>query len=69
MNKPTSLIVQECKQDLVNTLNNSGLPAFILEPIIKDIYQQIAQAMVQEYNRDKQEYLMQDKNNKKSEEA
>lgn len=33
--------VHEFKQELVNSINSSGLPAFALEPILKDIYEQI----------------------------
>ena len=58
------LIIQahEIKQELVNTINNSGLPAFVLEPIIKDIYEQI----LKEDNRQYQEAI-QTKEQKKEE--
>lgn len=58
------LIIQahEIKQELVNAINNSGLPAFVLEPIIKDIYEQI----LKEDNRQYQEAI-QTKEQKKEE--
>ena len=58
------ILAHEFKQELVNTINNSGLPAFVLEPIIKDIYEQI----LKEDNRQYQEAVMaKEKKNKKKE--
>lgn len=56
MQKPTSMIVKETKEKIVNDLNESKLPMFVLEPIIKDIYEQIVQAKNQEYEMEKQAY-------------
>ena len=51
----------EFKQKLVGLINESGLPAFILKPIFKDIYEQLNVLEQQQY----QEVL----NTKKEEEA
>jgi hypothetical protein len=56
MEKPVSIKVQELKEELVDLINDSGLPAFIVEPIVKDIYEQIIQAKNQEYTKDKENY-------------
>lgn len=37
MEKPITLIIKETKKSLYETINNSGLPAFVLYPLIKDI--------------------------------
>lgn len=39
----------EFRQELVNAINNSELPAFILEPMIKDIYEQIQREKERQY--------------------
>ena len=41
MNKPANLIVEETKANIVKIINESGLPPFLIEPIIKDLYNQI----------------------------
>ena len=40
----------ETRQKLADTINNSNLPAFILEPMIKDIYEQVTKIKEQQYN-------------------
>lgn len=54
MEKPITLKIKETKQNLVKALNESGLPLFILEPILKDIYMEtkaenLKQAQTDEY--------------------
>ncbi len=56
MNKPANLIADETRQKITNVINNSGLPAFILEPIIKDLYNQIAYLKKNELENSKKEY-------------
>lgn len=48
MNKPFTIQVQEVEQEIVNTINNSNLPAYVLKQIVKDIYQQISDVEQQE---------------------
>ena len=45
------LIIKETefKQELVNAINNSGLPAFMLEPMLKDIYEQVQREKERQY--------------------
>lgn len=40
--KPLSLIMKECRENIENVINNSGLPPYLLEPILKDYYNQIS---------------------------
>ncbi len=56
MNKPASLIVEETKVSIVKIINQSGLPPFLLEPIIKDLYNQISILKQQELEKSRQEY-------------
>ena len=46
------LIIKEhqIREKLVQTINDAELPAFILEPIIKDIYNEINKIKEQQYN-------------------
>ena len=41
MDKPLSLKIEETKSALVNAINNSQLHPYILDSIIKDIYNEI----------------------------
>lgn len=41
MDKPLSLRIKETKQTLVNTINSSQLHPYILDSIMKDLYNEI----------------------------
>lgn len=41
MNKPISITINETRISLVNVCNKSGLPPCILEPIVKNLYDEI----------------------------
>lgn len=41
MDKPLSLRIEETKQTLINTINSSQLHPYILDSIVKDIYNEI----------------------------
>lgn len=56
MNKPANLIVEETKENIVKIINESGLPPFLLEPIFKDLYNQINVLKQQELKKSKKEY-------------
>ena len=56
MNKPANLIVEETKENIVKIINGSGLPPFLMEPILKDLYNQISILKQQELEKSKQEY-------------
>lgn len=56
MEKPISLKLRDFKNDAVNLINNSGLPLFIIEPILKDVYSAVQVKVEQEYLRDKTQY-------------
>ena len=54
--KPTSMIIKETKDKLVEILNTSALPPFVLEPIMKDLYTEVAGLSQQQYLQEKTEY-------------
>lgn len=54
--KPISMMINDFKQNLMNYISNAGLPPAIIEPIVKDIYQQIVEISKQELERDIVEY-------------
>lgn len=56
MNKPVNLILEETKQKLSQTINESGLPAFMIELLIKDIYSQVNFLAQRDLEKSKKEY-------------
>lgn len=56
MDKPISLIRKETVIKITKVIEESGLPLLVLEPIIKDLYMQIQQAMVQQTVAEEEEY-------------
>lgn len=40
--KPLSLVMKECREKIENAINTSNLPPYLLEPILKDYYNQIS---------------------------
>lgn len=47
--KPLILIRQECFNSLVDAINSSGLPAFIIEPMLRDLLSETQATMKAEY--------------------
>lgn len=41
MDKPLTLQIEETKKAIVNTINNSNLHLFVLDAILKDIYNEL----------------------------
>ena len=41
MNKPISIVINETRLSLTKICNESGLPVCVLEPIVKDLYEEI----------------------------
>lgn len=64
MNKPANLIVEETKESIVKIVNESGLPPFLLEPILKEIYNQVNILKQQELEQSKKQYENSLKNEK-----
>lgn len=56
MNKPSTIIYEEFKQNLANLINTSGLPAFIIEPVLRDYLSEVKAMAQRQYQMDKAEY-------------
>ena len=56
MNKPITVIYEEFRQNLADLINNSGLPAFIIEPILQNYLNETRLAMNKQYQIDKDKY-------------
>lgn len=54
--KPITLKVEELKENIAATLNESGLPIFLLDYIIKDLYNEIHILSENQLLKDKQSY-------------
>lgn len=56
MDKPVTLIREELVEGIVGLINESKLPMFVLEPILKDIYFEVKNAARQQLENDKMQY-------------
>lgn len=56
MEKPISLKLKDFKNDAVNLINTSGLPLFVVEPILKEVLVAVQTKVEQEYQQDKFKY-------------
>lgn len=53
LNKPASIVYEEFKQELAMLINNSGLPAFVIEPVLRDFAEAVKIAANTQYKSDK----------------
>lgn len=56
MDKPISLKLKDFKNDAVNLINTSGLPLFVIEPILREVLVAVQNKAEQEYQQDKIRY-------------
>ena len=56
MNKPLTMIVKDTKDELAKTINECGLPAFILESILQDFLTEVRVIAQKQYESDKVRY-------------
>ena len=54
--KPITVARQEFIDGLVNYINNSGLPLFVVEPILKDMYIEVKTMLQKQYESEKMQY-------------
>lgn len=54
--KPSSVASVELANDLTAVINNSPLPSFVVESVLKDLYNQVRSVARQQYEQDKQQY-------------
>ena len=56
MIKPSTIIYEEFKQELATLINKSGLPAFVIEPVLREYLNETREAMQRQYAADKAAY-------------
>lgn len=56
MEKPTSVRLAEFKANAVDLVNNSGLPCFVMEPVLRDILSAVQTKAEQQYQNEKIAY-------------
>lgn len=54
--KPTIIKLKETEEKIINLLNSSDIPAFVLKPMVEKIYRQLEILEQQEYEKEKQSY-------------
>jgi len=54
--KPMSVARQEFIEQLVDNINNCGLPMFVIEPILQDLLGMVKATAQQQYESDKARY-------------
>lgn len=54
--KPITVIRQEFIDTISNAINNSNLPLFVIEPILRDIYLEVKSLSQKQYELEKAEY-------------
>ena len=57
MEKPITMVVNETRESLIKTINESNLPPFIMEMMLKEIYAEVNQLNINVTIREKEEYL------------
>ncbi len=68
MNKPATVAIYELKKGIIDTINNSGLPAEVINYVIADIANSLKELAVQQLQDDLklyQENLAKEKKNAK----
>lgn len=56
MDKPISVIREETKQNIAKIINSSGLPAFVIEPILVDFLNEVRMIAQRQYEMEKMQY-------------
>lgn len=56
MDKPISLVMEEFKQNMINTINKSGLHVSIIDTLLAQIYNEVHNTALQVAQREQSEY-------------
>lgn len=56
MDKPQTLVYEEFKNGIAGLINNSGLPFFVIESVLKDFLIEVREVSKQQCEYDKQQY-------------
>lgn len=71
MQKPITVVVADFEQSLITTANESGLPFFIMEPVIKGLLESVQEGARRQAEMDRAAYgrYLQEQEEEKSEAA
>lgn len=61
MEKPLTVARQEFAENIVEVINNSGLPAFVMLEIVQSCERELTKLSQQQYEKDKEQYEKSDK--------
>lgn len=67
MNKPISMVINETRISLLNICKESNLPACILEPILKDLHEEVKRVSAIQLKQDEESYTKTQKEAQNSE--
>ena len=56
INKPITILREEFVTSMVSLINNSGLPLFYVEPILRDMLMDVNTAVKKQYEMEKAQY-------------
>lgn len=56
ISKPISLIIEESKKTIIDAINSTVLPMTLLEMIMRDLYNEVRQQALYQYENEKVEY-------------
>ena len=54
--KPTVVLIEEIRKKIGDVINESGLPAFLVSPVMRDLYEEVRNASRMEYETQKRQY-------------
>ena len=63
MDKPITLAQREFKDKIVQAINDSGLPAFVISPVLRQALDKVEEIEEQQYLADKKAYEEMEENN------
>lgn len=56
MDKPISVVIEEVEKNLIDTINTSNLPAFVIESILYKLFNEAQIAKKRQYDMDLKKY-------------
>lgn len=56
INKPMSIVREELISGIIGVINNSGLPLYFVEPILKELLNEVSEAAQKQINSEKIQY-------------
>jgi hypothetical protein len=54
--KPTVVLIEETRRKIGEVITESGLPAFLITPVMRDLFEEVTNASRMEYETQKRQY-------------